>query len=56
MDMVQMIIQGGSVGVSIATLYTLYKITSNHIEHHEREMARFADALDKLSDAIKGLV
>lgn len=44
---VQFLVQGGSVGVALAALWILYKISSNHIEHHEMQISRFADLMEK---------
>ena len=52
---VQYVVQGGSVGVAVMALWILYKISGNHIAHLEKSNDRFAEAIDKLSDAITAL-
>ena len=49
------VIQGGMGGALVLTLWILYKINGNHLEHLERSNARFAESIDKLSDAILSL-
>lgn len=42
---VQYLIQGGAVGLAIYLAWVNYKLNSNHIEHHQRAVEMFADAL-----------
>lgn len=46
-SLAQVVIQGGMAGIAVLALWILYKISSNHIEHHEAQVARFADLMEK---------
>ena len=52
MDAVQMVIQGGSVGVALYALHVLLKINGNHLKHTEEAHRLFVDAINKLTEAI----
>lgn len=51
-NLIQILINGGLASVALVSLYVLYKINGNHLHHTEIANRRFADSLDKLSEAI----
>lgn len=57
-DLVQIIIQGGSVGVAVLTLVILYQLirlgarmADNHLAHFTEVLTKLVERLDRLIDA-----
>ena len=62
MDTVQTITQAGAVGISIALIWLIYKLITNHDSHlldslnrNTDAFVKNAEALTKLSDKIESL-
>jgi len=53
MDIIGLVIQGGSVGVAVYTLYVLLKLVGNHIEHSTRATKDLTVVLAKLDEFLR---
>lgn len=53
MDVIQVIIQGGSVGVSVVTLWVLYKLIGNHIDHSTKAIKDLTIVLAKMDEFLR---
>ena len=54
-NIIQILVQGGLTSITLVTLYVLYRISANQLLHSDKTNERFAQAIDKLSDAITAL-
>jgi len=52
-NIIQILIQGGSVGVAILAILVNYKIVSNHINHNTQAMVDFNLTMVKMGEIIK---
>lgn len=48
---VQILVQGGAVGLSLALIYVVYKMATNHTRHIEESTRNFTTAMDRNTDA-----
>lgn len=53
MDIIQIVVQAGSVGVAIYVLYVAYKLASNHLHDISGAMNRVEVAITKLTSLIE---
>ena len=52
MDIVQIVIQAGGVGVAVYAIHALVVINTNHLKHSEEANRLFTEAIGKLTEAI----
>jgi len=52
-NLIQIIIQGGSVGVAVFALYVLFKLVGNHIEHSTRAIKDLTVVLTRLEEFLR---
>lgn len=55
MPELQVLIQGGAVGIALFALGMLYKVVTNHEKHFTDAIMKNTEALTKLSDCIDNL-
>lgn len=48
---IQILVQGGAVGIALASLGIIYKMATNHTKHIEDSTQRFIEAMDRNSGA-----
>jgi len=53
MDILQIAIQGGGIGIAGLSLYYIFKISSNHINHSNQAINKNTEMLTKLECAIQ---
>ena len=53
MDILQVVIQGGAVGVAAYTLYILKKLIGNHIDHNTKVLENLTSVLTRLDQFLK---
>ena len=53
MDIIQIVIQAGAVGIAVYTIYTLNKIVSNHLNHLTDAINRLENTLLELQQFLK---
>lgn len=52
MDFLQLLIQGGAVGVALATLWVLFRVVINHAAHTNTLIERNADVNENLCETL----
>lgn len=50
LTIVQVLVQGGAVGLALGSLYVIYKMATNHTKHIEESTNRFTQAMDRNTD------
>lgn len=55
-NLVQVLIQGGAVGIALVALWVIYKLVSNHDEHLQKVVERNSDAWIDNTKALTKLV
>jgi len=53
MDWIQMIIQGGAVGIAAYLIFTMNQLITNHLGHNTRALQQLTIAIEKLISAIR---
>ena len=46
-NIIQVLIQGGAVGLALVLIGVVYKMSTNHSVHVEKASQKFAESLDK---------
>lgn len=52
MELIQTIIQGGAVGISVLLILVYYKTVSNHIAHDTEAKLKLMEAITKLTGSV----
>lgn len=52
LDILQLFIQGGAVGITVYIIYTVRKLASNHLEHNTRALSSLEKAITKLTTVV----
>ncbi|MCF7836025.1 MAG: hypothetical protein K9M15_02795 [Candidatus Marinimicrobia bacterium] len=55
MDIVQIVIQGGAVGLCAFIMYILWKLIGNHMNHNTEVLTKNTEVLTDLKDVITKL-
>ncbi len=50
---IQILVQGGSVGVAVLTLGILYKLIGNHVDHNTKALTGLTEVLARLDQFLK---
>lgn len=53
MNIVQMIVEAGTIGVAVYVLYILHKLVGNHISHNTEVLVELKDVIRELKDVVK---
>ena len=53
MDWIETIIQGGAVGLALFSMYIVWKLSSNHINHNTEVLTELKDAIKELKTFLK---
>lgn len=53
MDELQIIIQGGAVGIAAFALWINYKTAGNHINHNTQALEKFSEAVTELTTYLR---
>ena len=53
MDIIQLVLQFGGIGVGVYALYVLKTLVGNHIAHNSEALDRLSDTLSKLHQLIE---
>lgn len=55
MDIIQVVIQGGAVGLASFALYIIWKLSSNHISHNTEVVAKMSENIALNTEVLRGL-
>lgn len=53
MNIIQIIIQGGAVGLAGFSLYIIWKLTGNHLKHNTKALQELTGEVKSLKEVIK---
>ncbi len=53
MDILQVVIQGGAVGLAAYAMFVMNKITSNHISHSTEAITEFTKVMSRLDEFLR---
>ena len=54
-NIINTIIQGGAVGISIVLIWVVYKLSSNHINHNTEVLGKLNSTIDNNTHVIEKL-
>lgn len=53
MDIVQLVLQAGGIGVGVYALFVLYKLVGNHINHNTEALNKLIRVIESLEEFLK---